>query len=69
MRAKDNIPHKEIWLKKYLCVLYPDKFMPMVNDDWTHRIFSRIEINVSDDWYENSAAFAKKAADLDVVLR
>ena len=54
------------WLKKYLTILYPDKFMLMLNEEHTRRIFDPIGLPVAKDWFENSRVFAEKAAKFNV---
>lgn len=51
----------QLWLKKYLTILYPDKFMTMLNDDWIDKIFTPIGLERKKDWFENSKIFSEEA--------
>lgn len=66
MLETQQLKTKQNWLKKYLTVLYPEKFMPMLNSDWTSRIFIPLGLTPSGDWFDNAKAFSKKAKDFGV---
>ena len=57
---KNNVP-SETWVKKYFTILYPDKFMLMLNKEWIDKIFSPIGLKPVEDWYENSRFFCDRA--------
>lgn len=51
----------QLWLKKYLTILYPDKFMTMLNNEWIDKIFIPIGLARKTDWFENSKIFSEEA--------
>ena len=50
------------WLKKYLSILFPDRFMPMSIDKWINRIFVPLGLQPAENWFENAKIFSEKAA-------
>lgn len=63
MLEEYEVPSNQSWIKKYFTILYPNKFMPMLNEDWINRIFSPIGLTPSEDWYENSKTFCNRASE------
>ncbi len=62
----ESLPTNQGWLRRYLAILYPDKFMPMLNSDWTNRIFSPLGLMPTNDWFENAKIFSEKAKEFNV---
>ena len=54
------------WLKKYIAILFPDRFMAMSNGNWTNRIFAVLGLVPQSDWFENSKIFAEKATQFNL---
>lgn len=54
------------WLKKYFTILYPDKFMTMLNEDWISRIFVPLGLTPSGDWFKDAKEFSEKAKEFNV---
>lgn len=61
-----DLPVDQIWLKKYLNILYPNKFMTMLNYDWIGRIFMPLGLTPSGDWFEDAKAFSEKAKEFNI---
>jgi len=73
LKKYNNLPTNQNWLKKYLTILYPDKFMPMLDIDWINKIFTPLNIipsgtdpSYDKNWFENCDKFSKKASDLNL---
>ena len=60
--TNENLRTNQNWLKKYLAIMFPDKFMLMLIDDWIKRIFTPLGLVPASDWFENAKIFAEKAA-------
>lgn len=63
---KQGLSTNQNWLKKYLTILYPEKFMPMLNGDWTRRIFIPLGLTPSGDWFDNAKAFSEKSKEFAI---
>lgn len=57
----ENLPVQN-WLKKYLSIMFPDRFMLMSISRWINRIFVPLGLTPADNWFENAKIFSKKAA-------
>jgi 5-methylcytosine-specific restriction endonuclease McrBC GTP-binding regulatory subunit McrB len=66
MLNKYEIKTNQNWLKKYFTILYPKKFMPMLNDDWTSRIFIPLGLTPKYDWFVDSKAFSEKSKEFGI---
>lgn len=66
MLNKNELNTNQNWLKKYLTILYPDKFMPMLNDDWTNRIFIPLGLTPTGDWFVDAKAFSEKSKEFGI---
>lgn len=49
------------WLKKYFTILYPEKFMPMLNEDWISRIFIPLGLIPTGDWFDDAKIFSEES--------
>ncbi|MBR5273358.1 MAG: AAA family ATPase [Clostridia bacterium] len=54
------------WFKKYLTILYPDKFMLMLNEDWTSRIFVPLGLKVTGNWFKDARTFSEMAKEFNL---
>lgn len=66
MLNEQKLNTNQSWLKKYLTILYPSKFMPMSNEDWIKRIFTPLGLTPSDDWYCNAKIFSEKSKEFKI---
>ena len=58
----EGLPANQVWLRKYLAIMFPNRFMLMLIDKWINRIFIPLGLVPAESWFENAKIFAEKAA-------